>query len=202
MGKLSDRDLRLEVPDARYESSFLEGATEFARDGRLDSTYARALGYDLAALRRDFRTYVWDLKRLGEKSGYGYIDIVLWLIDGDEYIGQASVRPELDTPYLITYGGHIGYSIRPERRGRGYGKHILRLALERSRRLGLDKALVTCDADNFASKRIIECNGGQFESAMRMDAHTLRVEGREGAGELDKLRYWIDLSDLPQRSVL
>ena len=202
MGELSSRDPRLETPDERYESSFLEGAAEFAGDGRLDSTYARALGYDLAALRRDFRTYVWDLKRLGERSEYGYVDVVLWLIDREEYVGQASVRPELGTPYLITYGGHIGYSIRPGRRGRGYGKRILELALGKARRLGLDRALVTCDADNLASKRIIECNGGQFESAMAMDAQTRRVEGRRDVAQLDKLRYWIDLSDRPLPSVL
>lgn len=202
MTEINDEHLLLEIPDERYETSFLDGAAEFAREDRLDSTYARALGYDLAALRLDFRTYVWDLKRLGEKSAHGYVDIMHWLIDREEYVGQASVRPDLVTPYLITYGGHIGYSIRPTRRRRGYGKHILRLALEKSRRLGLDRVLVTCDADNLASKRIIESNGGEFETAMRMDTHILRVEGREGETDLDKLRYWIDLSDLPQRHVL
>lgn len=203
MTETDDKHLLLELPDVRYEGSFLEGAAEFAGEKRLDSTYARALGYDLQALRRDFRTYVWDLKRLGEKSEHGYVDIVHWLIDRGEYIGQASVRPDLATPYLITYGGHIGYSIRPTRRGRKYGKRILKLALEKSRRVGLDRVLVTCDADNLASKRIIESNGGQFETAMKMDSHIRRMEGREGVADLDKLRYWIDLGDLPHpRSIL
>ncbi len=203
MTQTDDKHLMLELPHERYESSFLEGAAEFAHENRLDSTYARALGYDLQTLRRDFRTYVWDLKRLGEKSEHGYVDIVHWLIDHGEYVGQVSVRPELATPYLITYGGHIGYSIRPARRGRGYGKRILKLALEKSRRVGLERVLVTCDADNLASKRIIESNGGQFETAMKMDSHILRAEGREGVADLDKLRYWIDLSDLPDpRSIL
>jgi predicted acetyltransferase len=202
MNELKDQYLTLELPNERYQSSFLEGAAEFADEGRLESTYARAMGYDLAALHRDFHVYVWDLKRLGNKSEHGYVDVVHWLIDREEYIGQASVRPELATPYLITYGGHIGYSIRPMRRRRGYGKHILGLALEKSRRLGLERVLVTCDADNLASKKIIESNGGQFEIGMKMDAATLRVEGRVGMTNLEKLRYWIDLSDLPQRNVL
>lgn len=203
MTETDDRRLLLEIPEVRYESSFLEGAAEFAGEKRLDSTYASALGYDLQALRRDFCAYVWDLKRLGEKSEHGYVDIVHWLIDRGEYIGQASVRPNLATPYLITYGGHIGYSIRPSRRGRGYGKRILKLALKKARRVGLDRVLITCDADNLASKRIIESNGGQFETAMKMDAHIKRMEGRGGVADLDKLRYWIDLSDLPHpRSIL
>ena len=203
MTQTEDGHLSLELPDERYRDSFLEGAAEFDREQRLDSTYAGALGYDLHALRRDFRTFVWDLKRLAQKSEHGYVDIIHWLVDEGEYIGQASVRPELATPYLITYGGHIGYSIRPSRRGRGYGRRILKLALEKSRRAGLARVLVTCDADNLASKRIIENNGGQFETAMTMDSHILRMEGRDDVAALDKLRYWIDLSDLPYpRSIL
>lgn len=195
----------LAAPSTRYEASFLEGVAEFAAEGRLDSTYAGFLGYDLDRLRRDLRTFVWDLKRLGERDrlrSTGYRDRVMWLIDRGEYVGQSSVRPELNTPYLITYGGHIGYSIRPSRRGRGLGKRILSLSLDRAEAMGMDQVLVTCDADNPASKRIIEVNGGQFESAMTMGPDVLRAEGRSPDQPVDKLRYWVDLTDRPRRAVL
>ncbi|MFH1567843.1 MAG: GNAT family N-acetyltransferase [Gemmatimonadota bacterium] len=187
----------LEVPSERCEASFLEGAAEFAAEGRLDSTYAGFLGYDLARLQREFPTFVWDLCRLGQRQrlrSTGYQDRVLWLVDGGQYIGQTSIRPELNTPYLITYGGHIGYSIRPSRRRRGYGRRILALALEKAAAMGMERALVTCDADNQASRRIIEANGGRFESAMAMTRDVLRAEGRTSAEAMDKLRYWIELA--------
>lgn len=193
------------TPSMRYEASFLEGAAEFAAEGRLDSTYAGFLGYDLDRLRGDLRTFVWDLKRLGQRErlkSTGYQDRVLWLIDRGEYAGQSSVRPELNTPYLITYGGHIGYSIRPSRRGQGLGKRLLALTLDRAEAMGLDQVLVTCDADNLASKRIIEVNGGQFESAMSMGPDVLRAEGRTPDGPVDKLRYWVDLTARPKRAAL
>ena len=190
---------RLVEPSEGYRDSFLEGAAEFAGEGRLDSTYAAGLGYDLVRLGRDLPSFVRDLRRLAEprrRYGGGYPDRVYWLVDGGRYLGQTSIRPDLKSRYLITYGGHVGYSIRPRQRRRGYGRRILGLALQRCRGLGLERVLVTCDEDNIASKRIIEANGGHFESSLVMDAGAARSEGR-GGGEIRKLRYWIDLSEIP-----
>ena len=53
--------------------------------------------------------------------------------DGDEFIGEASIRHQLNA-HLMQEGGHIGYGIRPSRRDRGYGKRILALALVECRR--------------------------------------------------------------------
>ncbi len=193
---MSEHACFLDIPSERYEESFLQGAAEFEREGRLDSTYAEFLGYDVEGLRLHFAAFVMDLKRLAEKSRVrecGYQDKVFWLIDRDEYVGQTSIRPELGTPYLVTYGGHIGYSIRPSKRRSGYGGRLLELAVEKVAGMGLAKILVTCDSDNDASKKIIERNGGQFESAMAMSADILEVEGRKPGESVDKLRYWIEL---------
>ena len=194
----------LDRPSERYRGSFLAGAAEFAGEGRLDSTYAALLGYDLRRLERRFSSFVWDLLQLGEKrpgSRSGYPDRVFWLIDADEYVGQVSVRPDLGTPYLVTYGGHVGYSIRPGMRRRGYGQVILSLALRECIDMGLARLLVTCDSDNVASKKIIERNGGRFESAMNMDAGGLKSEGRRRRERVSKLRYWIDLEPVAEGAV-
>jgi predicted acetyltransferase len=188
---------RLVLPSIEYRRSFAEGAAEFAAKGRLDSTYAPFLGYDLAGLDVDFAGFVAGLQRLAEPARVqqaGYRDRVLWLIDDGDYIGQASLRPELGTPYLLTYGGHVGYSIRPSRRRRGYGRRILELALHACADFSLERILVTCDEDNVASRRIIEANGGRFESGLLMDPAAARAEGRPGQ-KVRKLRYWFDLGE-------
>lgn len=51
---------------------------------------------------------------------------------------------------------------------------MLRDALPHCRRLGIERALLTCDTTNTASRKVIEANGGEFED-------------RRGV----KLRYWI-----------
>ena len=183
------------TPSYEYRESFLAGAAEFLAEGRLDSTYTLCLGYNITTLDDNFPQFILDLKALAdvELSGAQYPDRVFWLIDEGEYIGQSSIRPDLCTPYLLTYGGHIGYSIRPSQRRRGYGKAILAQTLDASREMGLKRVLVTCDADNVGSRKVIEHNDGQFESAMSMTARTFRAEGRKSSQPIDKLRYWIDL---------
>jgi predicted acetyltransferase len=82
------------------------------------------------------------------------------------------------------HGGHIGYEIRPSQRRRGYGTEILRLTLEKAREWGLRKVLVTSDATNRASRRIIEANGGVFESEVEVES-----------GAKKERRYWVAIFD-------
>ncbi|MEA3367015.1 MAG: GNAT family N-acetyltransferase [Planctomycetota bacterium] len=113
----------------------------------------------------------------------GYVPATTyWLVrDGQRVVARSSIRHRL-TPHLEREGGHIGYSVRPSERGKGYGTAVCRLTIEKARALGLPRVLITCDTDNLASARIIEKNGGVFENEARS-----RQTGKM------KRRYWIDL---------
>lgn len=104
-----------------------------------------------------------------------------WLLEDDEFIGEVSIRHELNE-WLLREGGHIGYGIRPSRQGRGYGRLILALALEECRGLGIERALITCDDEIIASARVIEANGGELDNV---------IADLAGRGRLR--RYWIAL---------
>lgn len=83
---------------------------------------------------------------------------------GDRVVGRTSIRHRLNER-LERLGGHIGYAVVPEFRGRGYATAILRKSLVLVRdHLGLDRVLVTCDEGNMASRRVIEKNGGVLEN--------------------------------------
>src|SRR5690242_3199976 len=88
-----------------------------------------------------------------------FVAAMLWWVDGDEYLGRIAIRHRL-TAQLRASGGHIGYDVRPSARRRGHATAMLRAALPVARALGVDSALVTCDAGNVASRRVIERNGG------------------------------------------
>ncbi len=186
----------LVFPSLDYQKSFIAGAKEFDSEGNINSTYIVGLGFSLDSLTTNFYDFVCALKRLSNSAllpdGY-YVDQVFWLTNNSEYIGQVSVRPELTTPYLITYGGHIGYSIRPSKRRCGYGTKLLSKALEIAKKNKLKRVLVTCDSDNIGSRKIIEKNGGCYETSISMTNSSFATEGRPISKEVKKLRYWIDL---------
>ena len=63
---------------------------------------------------------------------------------------------------LNNHGGNIGYLVRPGERKKGYGRMLLKLALEKARDIGLEKVLVTCGNENIGSAKVIESNGGKY----------------------------------------
>ena len=85
-----------------------------------------------------------------------------WLMAGGVPVGQGNLRHRL-TDALREAGGHIGYAIASDHRGRGYGRELLRLLLEEARRMGItEEILVTVYPDNIASRRVAEANGGEL----------------------------------------
>jgi predicted acetyltransferase len=127
-----------------------------------------------------FAAYVRDLRAeaLEEtpRPAHFVASTTLWWIDGRAYLGRLAIRHRL-TPSLLEFGGHIGYDVRPTARRRGHATAMLRAALPVAAALGIEAALVTCDADNIGSRKAIEANGGVLED-------------QRG----DKLRFWVPTS--------
>lgn len=107
-----------------------------------------------------------------------------WIWDGD-FAGSIGFRWQPGTPELPPYClGHIGYSVVPWKRGRGYAKAALALVLPEARNEGLPYVEITTDPDNLASQRVILANGGVLVE---------RFASGSEYGETEKLRYRIDL---------
>jgi predicted acetyltransferase len=167
------------TPDPSLKESFLAAMAEFADEGRTGD--GSGIGRDLDEWtgrwesREGFAAYV--AEKRAEGDGVVHEDWVrctnLWWVDGGEYVGRMSIRHELND-WLREVGGHIGYDVRRSRRGEGHAKAMLAAALPILGDLGVEQALLTCDEDNVASRRVIEHNGGVLEDA------------RQG-----KLRYWV-----------
>ncbi|MBA4336838.1 GNAT family N-acetyltransferase [bacterium] len=167
----------LVLPSLKYKKSFLEAVMEPGAQELFDR-FKKILDEE------NFDKFIEEIKDYskGVNLKAGFVpESTFWLVEADEYIGRLSIRHELNENLLKT-GGHIGYDIRPSKRGMGYGKEILHLGLEKAKELGLKKILVTCSVWNPASKKIIEANGGIFEN---------EVVG--GSGKSNVLRYWIDI---------
>ncbi|MEU3710662.1 GNAT family N-acetyltransferase [Streptomyces catenulae] len=178
---------RLTAPAAPAHASFLAAMAELRAEGRGAPDDGSAVGRDLreyGARWHDpavFAAYTARLRAAREETGDGRIPCDhLWYTDGPIYLGGLRLRHRLDD-FLRRYGGHIGYDVRPTARRRGHATAMLRAALPRARALGLAEALITCDATNTASRKVIEACGGRFED-------------RRGA----KLRFWVPTGEHPR----
>lgn len=96
-------------------------------------------------------------------------------------VGMLQVRHRLNE-WLEKFGGHIGYSVRPDERRKGYASEQLRLALPRCKDLGLARVLITCIQGNEASRKVILKNGGVYENTTYEPNRKVYLE-----------RYWINL---------
>ena len=84
------------------------------------------------------------------------------LDEHEHLVGMTNLRHHLND-YLLTYGGHIGYSVRPSERQSGYATQMLRLTLEKAKERGIAKVRICCDHYNVASAKTIRANGGVLE---------------------------------------
>jgi len=174
------------MPHARVHRSFLAAMAEFQSEGMGgpgdDSNTGQAIrAYasrwaDPAEFARYLRELQDEAREHPPQHGGRVPQTTLWWVSGDEYLGRISIRHRL-TARLTEIGGHIGYDIRPSARHLGHATAMLAAALPVTRSLGIDRALLTCDEDNMASRKVIEANGGV-------------VEDKRGG----KLRYWIPTS--------
>lgn len=96
-------------------------------------------------------------------------------------IGMIQVR-HCFNDYLEKYAGHIGYSIRPCERRKGYAKEMLKMTLPFCHEIGIDKVLITCIDGNIGSEKTILANGGVYEYTIH-----------EPNENVDLKRFWITL---------
>jgi predicted acetyltransferase len=102
-------------------------------------------------------------------------------ISDNKIIGMINIRHKLNE-FLYNEGGHIGYSIRPTERQKGYATAMLKLGLERCRELNLKKVLITCNKENIASAKVIQNNNGILENEVYSETFSETIQ-----------RYWINL---------
>jgi tagatose 1,6-diphosphate aldolase len=103
-------------------------------------------------------------------------------------MGRVSLRVSNDD-HIVLYAGHIGYEVEPHFRGRHYAARSCKLLFPLARQHGLNPLWITCNPDNWPSRRTCERAGGQLVEIVPLPPNTDMFL----AGERQKCRYRFDL---------
>ena len=178
----TEMSLKLVRPEERYAAQVMAYKEEMLLNGdglhgcaglEKVSTYAEWADFD---------------NRLRKEYGESYTPSEVFLAvrsEDDRVVGIMDYRHSPLPPFLLEYGGNIGFSVRPTERRKGYANEMLKQLLPICRAYGEQRGLLTCDKTNDASRKTIVKNGGVLENEV-MDG------GKLSAGGMVQ-RYWIGL---------
>lgn len=150
-------ELRLVEPAMQYESAVMSFRKEFLDAGERVSGGA---GLEQAENYED-----WLCGRCAPHYGKVSEKVFLAFNDQGILVGISDLRLGTND-FIEKYAGRVGYSVRPSQRGKGYATEILRLTLKEAVKCGFHQVLITCNAPNAASAKVIEKNGGELESTV------------------------------------
>lgn len=105
---------------------------------------------------------------------------ITWYLAVRESDGQAVGA--LVLRHLLAYDdddpefcSHIGYSIRPDERRKGYAKEQLRLGLKKAKALGLASVRLICRDTNIGSDKTIRACGGVYVDTLHGEESGMNV---------------------------
>lgn len=165
---ITDKEAALDYIREHHE----HGEPRTHGDGRLNKMYPDYEGW-LDFLESELHEETLEPGRVINSTYFG-VD------ENGRILGMANIRHYMNEE-LLKVSGHIGAGVRPTARNKGVASVMCRIALERCKDLGIDRALITCNNDNHASRAVILKNGGVLENEFLEDNGNT-VE-----------RYWIDL---------
>lgn len=158
--------LFLETPTLERKQDVLDYLDEFAiynsdlngvgcLDRCLDGwTYEECL---LEMEKREDSEYLIKINRCHSKTFFVVRE------NDNRIVGMINVRYNISDERFKCGASHIGYSIRPTERRKGYAKTALYLGLLEEQKLGEKRVLLDCTIDNIGSNKTILALGGDLE---------------------------------------
>ena len=148
--------LKLVKPSKKYMAAFMRVYGDYKQDtNRFKDVQVGPLVKAIEENNIDNYLKQLDDWAKGMNLPEGYVPSTsYWLMDDDNWVGMFAIRHRL-TPRLEQEGGHVAANIAPKYRGK-YSSFIgIKLCIDKARKLGLKRVLMTCDAGNSASYRAI-----------------------------------------------
>lgn len=164
--ELPSKDRELEAKE--YIKEFIEYGSDINGTGGLDVE-----NYD-KWLAKTLNSHQGIEKREGKVPASTFFVIES---ESNIIVGMVNIRHRLND-YLINSGsGHIGYSVRPNERRKGYATEILRKALIILKNVfNVEEVFVGCNKDNIGSKKTIMKNRGVLFNEITEEDRNITLE--------------------------
>lgn len=101
-----------------------------------------------------------------------------------EKVGTVDIRIGYTTS-VVRYGGHVGYGVDEQHRGHRYAAKACKLLLSVAKEHGMDVIWITCNPDNWASRRTCEILGADLIEIVDLPPDNDQYQ----KGERQKCRY-------------
>ncbi len=168
----------LKIPDRSDEKWYLDYINEFKKYDN-DTTI-----FSIPA-KNNYKLWLY-LVKLANNDIKLFNNIVpqtlYFLVDDSKIIGHISICHQ----NINYFGGHMGGSIRPTLRNKGYGKILYELGLEECSKYNFDEIIMYCDKNNISSNKIIVDIGGKLDSVIydpfqdtMYKKYKVKVKGKE-----------------------
>ncbi|SDA74414.1 Uncharacterized protein YhfF [Butyrivibrio sp. INlla18] len=174
-GKELDDDLiyiepTLELADeiAAYKQEMLDAGSSF------DGCFSMKRHDDIKDYIEDCIHWANPRREADGNGAWGNVILALRKSD-NKIVGCMQVHNVL-TERMEKFTGHVGYSVRPSERRKGYAKKMLAKACDFLSSFGFDEINVSCLPENEASRKTIHANGGEYIETVFLECDGVNLE--------------------------
>lgn len=173
MHKETMNAIHLKTPDENDLEAIEEYYQSFVSDERnITHIRGRIPGLSYFEQYEDPREWFAFVQRMG-----GKISWYMALNEENRIVGFGTLRHQLEyDDDEIEFASHIGYSVHPNQRRKGYAKQILQLLCEEASALGIHTVRLVCRDTNIASIHTILACGGRYIDTIHGEESGANVE--------------------------
>lgn len=166
-GKAEMKRVNLVFPTIEMEKDAQEFKMKFYNNGEKTIFGSYKLDVDKYSYLEWLEIIINNARFSTANPKFGVSDTLFAMNEENKIVGIINIRYDMTEFYKDS--GHVGYSVVPEERMKGYATEMLKEALKRFKTHNLSEVKVVCSADNMPSRKTIIACGGKLNRIIKSE---------------------------------